>query len=60
MRLLWVLAREPITFEFVTAKPQGVTHRLSTLRTAAGAADKPVQEIKINGVHIHANPLAGA
>ena len=27
---------------------------------AAGAADRPVQEIKINNVVIHANPLAGA
>ena len=26
----------------------------------AGAADRPVQEIKINSVVIHANPLAGA
>ncbi len=27
---------------------------------AAGAADRPVQEIKIKAAHIHANPLAGA
>ena len=27
---------------------------------AAGAADRPVQDIKINNVVIHANPLAGA
>ena len=26
----------------------------------AGPADRPVQEIKLNNVHIHANPLASA
>ena len=34
--------------------------RLRVMYCAAGAADRPVQEIKINNVVIHANPLAGA
>ena len=34
--------------------------RCANLVWRAGAADRPVQEIKINNVVIHANPLAGA
>ncbi len=37
-----------------------LAQKLSLHIAVAGAADRPVQEIKIKAAHIHANPLAGA
>ncbi len=38
----------------------GMAQKVLLNIAAAGAADRPVQEIKIKAAHVHANPLAGA